>query len=94
LNSNLLLEQLKRDPAHQKNSRLGVFGLGQFGFRAVETNRGQVVAERGVGAVEPRLGDGNLAARSLPMPTVCAPCPANNNAVLLISGALNTKHET
>jgi hypothetical protein len=81
------LEQLKRDPAHEKNSRLRVLGLGQFGIRAVETNRGEIIAERGVGAVKPGFGRGNFSARSRPMPTTCAPCPANNNAVLLIEAA-------
>ena len=52
----LFLQQLKRDPAHQENSRLGVFGFGQFGVRAVETDGGEVITERGVGAVEPGPG--------------------------------------
>src|SRR6476619_6740247 len=35
---------------------------------------------------------GKFSARSLPMPTTCAPCPANNSAVLLICGTgLNRK---
>src|SRR5262249_12883957 len=37
------------------------------------------------------FADGNLSAKSFPMPTTCAPCPANNNAVLLMSPV--TKHE-
>src|SRR5262249_20400297 len=36
--------------------------------------------------------EANFSARSLPIPTTCAPCPANNKAVLLISAPrLNTK---
>src|ERR1700677_3729559 len=38
------------------------------------------------------LADGNFSARSRPMPTTCAPCPANNNAVLLMITL--TKHKT
>jgi hypothetical protein len=56
----LFLEQLKRDPAYEQNARLRVFGFGQFCFRPIETNRSEVVAERGVGAVKPRLGAGKF----------------------------------
>jgi hypothetical protein len=54
----LFLEQLEGNPAHEKNSRLGIFSPGQFRLRAVETNGGQVVAQRGVGAVKPGFGRG------------------------------------
>src|SRR6266581_3675456 len=37
---------------------------------------------------------GNCAAKSWPMPTTCAPCPANKSAVLLIDRrGLNSKAE-
>ena len=56
----LLFEQLKCDPAHEKNSRLGIFSLEELGFGAVETNRRQVVANGPVGAVKPVSGGRKL----------------------------------
>ena len=53
-----LFEQLERDPAHQENARLRMLGLRQLRFRPVEANGRQIVTERRIGAVEPRLGGG------------------------------------
>ena len=54
------LEQFKRDPAHEENSGLRVFGLGEFPFRAGEADAGQVVAQRFIGALEPLPGGGKI----------------------------------
>jgi hypothetical protein len=44
----------------EKEARLRVLGLGQIGFGAVEANVRKVVAERGVGAVEPLARGGKF----------------------------------
>src|SRR2546428_4466271 len=53
-----LFEQLECDPAHQENSRLRVLSFSQFGFRSVETNRSQVIAQGSIGTVKPVFGGG------------------------------------
>jgi len=60
-----------------------MLGLREFRLRTGKANRAQVVAQRRVGPGEP-LGPSAKAARSWPIPTTWAPCPANNNAVLII----------
>ena len=41
---NPFFQQLKRDPAHQINPGLRIFGPGQLRLRPVETNARQIVA--------------------------------------------------
>jgi len=80
------LEQLEGHPAHEEDPRLRVLGFGQLRIRPAETNGRQIVSKRRVGLVEPGFGGRGILREILAMPTTCAPCPANNNAVLLIAG--------
>ena len=53
----MFFKQFKGDPTYKEDSRLGILGLGQFGFRAAESRyRGEVITQRGIGAVDPLAG--------------------------------------
>jgi hypothetical protein len=56
----------------------------QFFFRTDKTKLTQIVADYGVGFVEKAAAAGDAAAMSLPIPTCCAPCPGNRNAIIIV----------